>query len=208
MEPIGPLVRPKLVRWFRRAGSVVRGADVMRAAVGAGVVVAAVSGCGGGAEKGSAQPTTRDLDSIVVFNVCSQLEDEALASSGLDPATKRTLTDPPTGPSAWRVCNWQPADDRYGVGLRKIGVFSTSHTLDDARVKEDIVDVQDTMVVGRPGLTFREKNDPDGCFVAFAAEQGMFEVRVSWISNEGPRIGDVCDMAAKYAANLAPHLPK
>lgn len=143
-----------------------------------------------------------------MFNVCSQLGDAALREAGLDPATKRVLTDPPTGPSTWRVCNWQPSDNRHGIGLRKVGVFSTSLTLDDARAKEDVVDVRDTTVADRPALTFREKNDPDGCFVAFAAEQGMFEVRVSWISNEGPRIGDVCEMASKYAASLAPHLPK
>lgn len=185
-----------------------RSAGVMRAAVGAVVISAVLSGCDGGGEKGSAQPTTRGLDSIVVFNVCSQLGDEALVSAGLDPTTKRTLTDPPTGPSTWRVCNWKPADDRYGSGSRRVSVFSTSHTLSESRTKEGLVDLRETTVGSRPGLTFREKNDPDGCYVAFEAEQGMFEVSTAWLSNEGPRIGDVCDMAAKYAAGLEPHLPK
>ncbi|MFE6922752.1 DUF3558 domain-containing protein [Nocardia sp. NPDC057663] len=177
-------------------------------AVGTVVVSAAVSGCGTGGETGSARPTPRDLDKIVVFNVCSQLSDEVLRGAGLDPTTKRVLTDPPTGPSTWRVCNWKPIDDRYGAGSRRVSVFSTSHTLSETRVKESLVDVRETTVGPRPGLTFRENNDPDGCYVAFEADQGMFEVRVSWLSNEGPRVGDVCEMAAKYAADLEPGLPK
>ncbi|MFD3592194.1 DUF3558 domain-containing protein [Nocardia sp. NPDC058640] len=180
----------------------------MRAAVGAVVVVAVVSGCEGGGEKGAAQPAARDLDSIVVFNVCSELGDEVLRGAGLDPATKDVVTDPPSGPSTWRVCNWEPSDDRYGSGRRSIGVYSTSHTLADTRAKASLVDLEDIKVGARSGLTFREKSSPDRCFVAFEAAQGMFEVDVAWLSNEGPRVGDPCDMAADYAAGLEPHLPK
>lgn len=186
-----------------------RSADLMRAAVGAVVVAAAVSGCGGG-ESGSAQPatTTRDLEKIIVFNVCSELGDDALLEAGLDPATKQVVTDPPSGVSTWRVCNWNPSDDRHGSGRRAVGVFSTSHTLTETQSKTSLVDVRETRVGSRQGLTFREQNDPDSCYVAFEAEQGMFEVHVGWLSNEGPRVGDVCEMAAKYAADLEPHLPE
>ncbi|MGW6424211.1 DUF3558 domain-containing protein [Nocardia sp. NPDC055053] len=177
-------------------------------AVGAVVVSAAASGCGHGGETGSAQPTTRDLDKIVVFNVCSQLGDDVLRDAGLDPTTKRVLTDPPSGPSTWRVCNWKPIDDRYGAGLRRVDVFSTSHTLAETRAKDSLTGVQETTVGNRAGLTFREKNDPESCYVAFEADQGMFEVSVGWLGNEGPRGGDLCDMAAKHAAALEPHLPK
>ncbi|MGW6727285.1 DUF3558 domain-containing protein [Nocardia sp. NPDC055029] len=195
--------------WCRRGtGRVVRSAGMMRVAIGAVVVSAAASGCGPGGETGSAQPTTRDLDKIVVFNVCSQLSDEVLRGAGLDPATKDVVTDPPSGPSTWRVCNWKPADDRYGSGRRTVGVYSTSHTLAETRDKSSVIDVKDAKVGSRQGLMFREKSSPNRCFVAFEAEQGMFEVDVAWLSNEGPRVGDPCDMAAKYAANLEPHLPK
>lgn len=181
---------------------------MLRLAVGTVAASAVITGCNGGGESAAPTTTVRDLDKIVVFNVCSQLSDEVLRGAGLDPATKDVVTDPPTGPSTWRVCNWKPLDDRYGRGSRNIGVFSTSHTLAEARTKPSVVDLKETTVGSRPGLTFREKNDSDGCMVAFEADQGMFEVRVSWLSNEGPRVGDVCEMAAKYAANLEPQLPK
>ncbi|MFI8971296.1 DUF3558 domain-containing protein [Nocardia asteroides] len=181
---------------------------MLRLAIGTVAASAVITGCNGGGESAAPTTTVRDLDKIVVFNVCSQLSDDVLRGAGLDPATKDVVTDPPTGPSTWRVCNWKPLDDRYGKGRRSIGVYSTSHTLAEARAKESVIDVKEVSVGSRQGLTFREKASPSRCFVAFAAEQGMFEVDVAWLSNEGPRIGDPCDMAARYAANLEPHLPK
>ncbi|MFI5500472.1 DUF3558 domain-containing protein [Nocardia asteroides] len=181
---------------------------MLRLAVGTVAASAVITGCNGGGESAAPTTTVRDLDKIVVFNVCSQLSDEVLRGAGLDPATKDVVTDPPTGPSTWRVCNWKPLDDRYGKGRRSVGVFSTSHTLAETRSKPSLVDLKDIRVGSRPGLTFREKSSLDSCFVSFEAQQGMFEVDVAWLSNEGPRTGDLCEMAAQYATNLEPHLPK
>lgn len=187
-----------------------RSVVVMRA-VACGVIgIAALAGCEG-TEEGSAGPTTtvRDPDTIEVFNPCrGALSDEVLRSVGLDPATKGVLTDPPTGVSAWRVCDWMPIDDRYGSGSRSVSVFSTSHTLDDARKKETATVIGETTVNSRPGLISKEKSDTESCYVSFEAEQGMFEVNVAWLSTEGAHIGDTCEMAAKYAEALEPHLPK
>lgn len=181
---------------------------MMRLAVGAVAVSAVVAGCDGGGETAAPQTTVRDPDKIVVFNVCSQLSDEVLRGAGLDPATKNVVTDPPSGPSTWRVCNWKPLDDRFGSGSRRVGVFSTSHTLAETRVKDSVSDVRPTTVGGREGITFKESADPDSCYVAFEAGQGMFEVHAGWLSSTGTRTGDLCDMAVGYAANLEPHLPK
>ncbi len=143
-----------------------------------------------------------------MFNVCSQLGDGALISAGLDPATKRVLTDPPTGPSTWRSCNWKSIDNRYGVGGQRVDVFSTSHTLAEARAKEGVIGVRDTTVGARPGLTFQEGNDPESCYVAFEASQGMFEVAAGALSDQIPSVDKLCELAKLYAANLEPHLPK
>ncbi|MFF2087810.1 DUF3558 domain-containing protein [Nocardia sp. NPDC058176] len=187
-----------------------RSVAVMRAVVCGAIAAGALAGCGESVD-GSAGATTtvRDLDTIEVFNPCrGALSDEVLTSVGLDPATKGVLTDPPTGVSSWRVCNWIPLDDRYGSGRRTVGVFSTSHTLTEAREKESAVVVRETTVNSRTALVSKEKDDPDACYVSFEAEQGMFEVRTSWLSSEGPRVGDLCEMSEKYAAALEPHLPK
>ncbi|MFF0542878.1 DUF3558 domain-containing protein [Nocardia thailandica] len=183
---------------------------VRRVAVCAAVGAAVLAGCGTTTD-GSAGPTTtvRDLDKIEVFNPCrGALSDDALRGAGLDPATKRITTDPPTGVSTWRVCSWQPLDDRYGSGRRSVGVYSTSHTLDEARAKESLTDIREVRVNSRPGLIYRDKAVPDSCYAAFEAEQGMFNVDVVWTSSEGRRVGDLCDMAAKYAEALEPNLPK
>ncbi|TDP39734.1 uncharacterized protein DUF3558 [Nocardia ignorata] len=89
-----------------------------------------------------------------------------------------------------------------------VGVGSTSHTLAEARAKEGVTLIRDTKVNSRPGLVSKENSTPDICYVSFEAEQGMFEVTAAWLSTEGPRGGDLCEMAEKYAAALEPHLPK
>lgn len=180
-----------------------------RAMIGGIIAVTALTGCQ--SETGAAGPTTtvRDLDTIEIFNPCrGALSDEVLREAGLDPATMSVTTDPPTGVSAWRVCNWAPLDDRYGSGKRRIAVFSTSRVLDDVHKKETAIVLGETTVNSRRGLISTEKNDPDSCYVSFEAEQGMFEINAAWLSTEGPRVGDLCDMAASYAAALEPHLPR
>ncbi|MFD5178403.1 DUF3558 domain-containing protein [Nocardia sp. NPDC058379] len=182
-----------------------RGVVVVRAVACGLAGVAVLAGCGDG-EQGAGGPTKAAVE---VFNPCrGALSDDALRSAGLDPATKSVLTDPPSGASSWRVCSWKPLDDRFGSGRRMVGVFSTSKTLSDARKKEGAVVLRDTAVNGRPGLVSQETSDPDSCYVSFEAEQGMFEIRTSWLSKEGPRVGDACEMSEKYGALLEPHLPK
>ncbi|WP_216917829.1 DUF3558 domain-containing protein, partial [Nocardia noduli] len=156
-----------------------------------------------------ATTTVRDPDTIEVFNPCrGALSDEVLRGAGLDPTTMRITTDPPTGPAAWRVCSWHPLDDRYGAGRRSVGIYSTSHTLAEAKSKESLTDMRDLQINSRPGLVYRDKTLPDSCYVAFEAEQGMFNIDVGWLSTEGPRVGDLCQMAQKYAEALEPNLPK
>ncbi|MGM7644001.1 DUF3558 domain-containing protein [Nocardia sp. JW2] len=182
----------------------------MRAVVCGAVGAAVLAGCGESTE-GAAGPTTtvRDPDTIEVFNPCrGALSDEVLTEVGLDPSTFHVTVDPPSGVSAWRICSWRPLDDRYGSGKRDIGVFSTSHTLEDARKKAGVTVIRDTTINARAGLVSKENSTPDICYVSFAAEQGMFEVTAAWLSTEGPRGGDLCRMAEQYATALEPHLPK
>jgi len=184
----------------------VRGVVVVRALACGLAGVAVLAGCGD-TEQGAGAPTK--AGATEVFNPCrGALSDEVLRSVGLDPTTKLVTTDPPSGVSAWRICDWAPTDDRYGSGRRMVGVGSTSHTLDQAREKDGVTVIRETMVNSRPGLVSKENSTPDICYVSFEAEQGMFEVTAAWLSTEGPRVGDLCDMAGKYAAALEPHLPK
>ncbi|PWV77761.1 DUF3558 domain-containing protein [Nocardia neocaledoniensis] len=184
-----------------------RSVMVMRAVVCGVVSMAALVGCGETTE-GVGSPTASKAAGDI-FNPCrGALSDEALRSAGLDPATKLVTTDPPSGASTWRICDWAPTDERYGSGRRMIGVGSTSHTVDEARKKEGVTVIRETTVNSRRGLISKENSTPDICYVSFEAKQGMFEVTAAWLSTEGPRGGDLCEMAEKYAVALEPNLPQ
>lgn len=186
-----------------------RNVAVMRVVVGGMIGVAVLAGCSGNEEGGSGATTSANADTDNLFNPCrGALSDEALRGAGLDPTTMGVVTDPPKGASAWRVCDWLPLDDRYGSGRRAISIFSTRFTLDDLRKKEGTTVTGETTVNSRPGLVAKDNADADACYVSFSAEQGMFEIRSAWLSTEGPRVGDLCEMSQKYAEALEPHLPK
>lgn len=185
-----------------------RSAQVLRVVAMISAAAAMVAGCGGSSDPGSAEPSARDLDKIIVFNVCSQLSEDVLRQAGLDPATKRTTTDPPTGVSAWRVCSWEPIGNDRRNSPRSVGVFSSSRTLEEARSKESLVEVHDAKVNSRTALTFREGADPMSCYAAFGAEQGHFAINVAWLSEKQANQGDLCAMALQYATALEPSLPR
>ncbi|NEW58594.1 DUF3558 domain-containing protein [Nocardia cyriacigeorgica] len=142
---------------------------------------------------------------IEIFNPCDGLSDSALSSAGLDPSTERVTTDAPSGPATWRVCSWKPAepDPTY-----RVIVFSTSHTLDEARKNEDLTGFESVTVAGRTGFTSFDKSDTarTRCYVNLPAEQGMVEVAASWL--ETGTKPDVCGLAVQYATALEPHLPE
>ncbi|MFE1592261.1 DUF3558 domain-containing protein [Nocardia sp. NPDC058705] len=168
-----------------------------------GACLVGIVGCGSSVDgTPTATVPTRDAESIQVYNPCTELSADVLRATGVDPASKTTVTDPPSGPSSWRVCAWFPDGNPYGMT-----VFSTSHTLDETRSKDTIVDIRETKVGQRTAISFREKSDPDGCFIAFEAEQGMFEISTSWLSS-GKRDVDSCVISSKHATDIEPHLPK
>ncbi|WP_171050323.1 DUF3558 domain-containing protein [Nocardia cyriacigeorgica] len=186
--------------------------DVLRATMAAAAVALLAAGCGSTTEGeptaagSNTASTTRNLDEIEIFNPCreSELSPDVLRSVGLDPSSKRVLTDPPSGPSTWRSCNWKSADGQF-----RIDVFSTSHTIEETRAKESVTDLKDVTVGPRQGVTFFESSDTEReiCYVAFPAEQGMFEVSAMW-TRKGNRDRDVCALALEHAVDLEPHLPK
>ncbi|WP_051133660.1 DUF3558 domain-containing protein [Nocardia paucivorans] len=177
----------------------------LRTTLLAATVAALASGCGAieGKSTTATPTTTRDIDKIVVFDPCTQISDDVLASMGLDPASKNVVTNAPEGPTSWRVCNWTPKHLQYAVA-----VFSTSHTLNETRTNKNHTDIRETTVGGRPAVFSRDKSDPDvGCYVSFSAQQGMFEINATWMEGD-PSNGDICAIAMQYATAIEPHLPK
>ncbi|MGW0251829.1 DUF3558 domain-containing protein [Nocardia goodfellowii] len=180
-------------------------AYVLRTVLAGAAVVGLAVGCGSGKSvEGTAQPTTRDIDKIEVWNPCTQLTDEALRSARVDPTTKSVITDAAQGPTSWRACQWQATELPYFVS-----VLSTSHTQDESRANPKLTNFRDVTIGPRKALIYQEKSEPsaDGCYVSLPAEQGMVEVRTGKRQTK-PIAADPCDLAVGHAKNLEPYLPK
>ena len=182
-----------------------RSTDLVRAALVTAAAAALVTGCtsdtGG---TGTGATTSAESEVSEIFNPCAGLSDQVLTDVGLDPATKTVVTDPPSGPSSWRVCGWQTPDE-----LVRVDVFSTSHTLDEARSNADLVQKVETTVGQRQALQAYDKAETDGrsCYTSMEAEQGMFEVVAAWFEEDG-WTRDICEVSNEFATALDPHLPK
>ncbi|MEV0031118.1 DUF3558 domain-containing protein [Nocardia sp. NPDC050793] len=183
-----------------------RTADVLRTALAGVAVIGLAGGCGSTVGGTAATPTTtvRNLDEIEVYNPCTELGDEALRATGIDPATKRVITDPPQGPASWRMCGWRAPDLPY-----TLQVGSSSHTPEETRSNPKVTVLNDVQIGSRPGLISQDKSDSKGliCYVTFPAEQGMFEISVGWMSSQ-PITRDRCELAVEHARDLEPILPK
>jgi hypothetical protein len=182
-----------------------RTADVLRTTLGGVAVLALATSCGSSVNgTATTTSTTKSADDIQIFNPCTQLSDDVLRATGVDPATKSVTTDPAQGPAGWRICGWYPPGRPY-----KMTVYSTLHTLAESRANEKLTGFRDVAVGTRKGMTYQDKSDAKGerCYVAFPAEQGMFEVSTTW-TGSGTRTLDMCDVAIKHAADLEPQLPK
>ncbi|MCP2318315.1 Protein of unknown function (DUF3558) [Nocardia amikacinitolerans] len=183
-----------------------RTADALRTAAAGAAVIGLVAGCGSTVGGTAATPTTtvRNLDEIEVFNPCTSLSEDALRATGADPASKDVVTDPPTGPAAWRICSWDSTTLPYFIT-----VASSSHTIDEVRSNPDETGFREVPVGPRPGLIHQDKSDTRGliCRVAIPAEQGMFVISADWRASK-PVTHDRCELAVQHAEDLEPHLPK
>ena len=189
----------------RVQGEIMRTANVIRAALTTVAAAALVTGCtssiGGSATESTTSATP---EAVQVFNPCTGLSDQVLADIGLDASTERVVTDAPEGPTSWRVCAWRQPDDQV-----RVTVMSTSHTLEDARENDNLVDKVETTVGSRVALQSKDRAEipSKSCYTSFAAEQGMFEINATWFEEDsGPR--DICEVSAEYASALEPHLPE
>ncbi|MBF6140367.1 DUF3558 domain-containing protein [Nocardia farcinica] len=139
----------------------------------------------------------------VTFNPCTDLPDDVLRSTGVDPSTKRVTTDA-AGSSSWRICNWEAIDLPY-----YLSVASTSHTQEESRNNPKLTGFRDITIGPRQALIYQDKVDSRGniCYVSLPAAQGMFEVAASWRTSQ-PITADRCELAVEHAKDLEPVLPK
>lgn len=179
-------------------------AHALRTVITVGAVLVLAAGCGtevGGQATSTSTTTTPSVDNLL--DPCTDIPDEWLVETGLDPSSERDVVNP-TDASAWRICGWDAVDLPYLVD-----VLSTSRTIDDARANTKLNILRDVTVGDRQGIVSQDKSDPNGesCYVSFPAEQGMFEIAVGWRASHA-MTHDRCELALKHAIDLERHLPQ
>jgi hypothetical protein len=168
-----------------------RTADVLRTALAGAAVMAMAAGCGSTVDGNATTSLPSSSNSTAdIFNPCTQLSDDVLRATGVDPTTKRVTTDAPTGPTAWRICGWLSPDLPY-----MMSVASSSHTQEESRANPKLTGFRDVMIGPRRGLIYQDKSDTKG------------EICYGWLSPK-PITRDRCELAVKHATDLEPHLPK
>ncbi|MCP2320799.1 Protein of unknown function (DUF3558) [Nocardia amikacinitolerans] len=190
-----------------RTSAVSRGLAALFAGVAlAGTVVGCSSVVDGNARtEGAGSPTNGERS--VKFNPCTELSADALRAIKVDPSSKDIVTDPPTGPAAWRICQWSSTEGPYLVS-----VASSTRPQEDVRSNDTVTDFQPVTIGARSGLTYRDKTDPDKlrCYVSLPSQDGMFNVVVGWRFSERKSITQAppCDLAVLHAKAIEPFLPK
>ncbi|WP_280235721.1 DUF3558 domain-containing protein [Nocardia cyriacigeorgica] len=146
-------------------------------------------------------------EETVQWNPCTELPDEALQATKVDPASKATVTDAPTGATTFRICRWDSTEGPYLVY-----VGSTTYTQAEARSNPNLTGLRDVQIGDRAGLIYSEKSDEDRatCWVNIPWAQGTFEVSVGWFYGEEDSMPETppCSVAVRHATELEPYLPK
>ncbi|MBF6211088.1 DUF3558 domain-containing protein [Nocardia puris] len=181
-----------------------RTAHALRTAITVGATLALATACGVEfGERADSTSTTPTLAMDHLLNPCTDIPDEWLIETGLDPSSEPDSVNP-AEPSAWRVCGWRSVDKPY-----RVDVMSSSRTFEETRANPNIVVLRETTVGSRRALVSRIISDTieESCYVAFPAEREMFTVAVGWYATH-PMIEDRCELAVKHAADLERRLPR
>ncbi|WP_040795285.1 DUF3558 domain-containing protein [Nocardia higoensis] len=179
-----------------------RAINAARTVIAGVAVLGLVTGCSdiglGGSEAGTPTAATPEMDNLL--DPCTDIPDEWLIETGLDPSTEQNIVNPDKI-SSWRICGWEPSTHTY-----RMDVLSTSRTIEEARANPTVVTLREITIGDRHGVV--NKNDLETgriCYVNLPAEQGMFVIGVGWYGSRTAEDG--CDQAVKHATDLEPHLP-
>ncbi|MFI5780939.1 DUF3558 domain-containing protein [Nocardia sp. NPDC051570] len=167
---------------------------------------------GGGGGPTTLRPPATTLSGVKdpLWNPCTQLSDDALRATRVDPATKQTSVD--TGQSVDAVtkdCFWHSTEGPYSVG-----VASYRATLDQVKTNDKFKDFQDIQIGPRKGLLHLDTLGAGGsqrdCYVTLPFAQGAIQVYVYWNYGEESKATQLppCDLAVTHAKDLEPKLPR
>ncbi|MFC6011022.1 DUF3558 domain-containing protein [Nocardia lasii] len=174
----------------------------MRRVLGSLVIGVVVAGVLVGCDGESGTPVATSSAPVALWDPCSQISDDALRVSGVDPATEESGIGG-VHQSGWEMCTWK--GDKY-----HLTVFSTGRTVAEFEQKPGYVDFRDVTFAGRTGRQYRvEGASMDlACDVVFSAQQGV--VGIGILNSpvlEPEELDDPCSYMRQVGEVLVPMFP-
>ena len=169
------------------------------------LAVAAVLTAGCDAQTGTDTPQDTSPPPVALWDPCTEVSDSTLQSAGLDPATKSNTIGGVENVEGWELCSWK----NQGPWDYSVGVWSTSHTIDEIRANPVNTDFRDVTVAGRSAVQHGVTGSPAAnvCYLQFPAGAQVLSVSVTkTISGDNPM--NPCTLATNAAEVIAPELPQ
>lgn len=141
-----------------------------------------------------------------LWEPCTQVSDSTLRAAGLDPATKSNTIGGVTHVDGWKLCSWKNQGSPWDYS---VGVWSTSHTIDEIRANPVNADFRDVTVAGRSAIQHGVTGSPAAnvCYLQFPVESQVRSVSVTkTISGDNPT--NPCILATDAAEVIAPGFPQ
>ncbi|MEV6134717.1 DUF3558 domain-containing protein [Nocardia sp. NPDC051990] len=179
-------------------------------AVLAGALVVA-TGCG--STNGETAPPSSTSDktaaTAALWDPCTQITNETLRQVGVDPSTRSDTIAGVEKVEGWKLCSWKDKPTRSNYSL---GVWSTTHTIDESKKDANNIDFTDVSIAGRDGVQFRRADDRNDevCYLSFPSNRQTIEISI-YKSFSTKKLEDdrgPCVIAAVAAEILVPTFPK
>lgn len=170
----------------------------------------AATGCNA-TNEGTATPasaTDQSTANEALWDPCAQIGDDVLAQLGVDPSTEDDTISGVEHVPGWKLCSWHDKASRWNYTL---GVWATTHTIEESKKDPNNVDFTDVSIAGRDGVQFRRANDDkdDVCYLSFPANGQSIEISVykAFTSKSLEDDRAPCVIATSAAEILVPHFP-
>ncbi|WP_327149286.1 DUF3558 domain-containing protein [Nocardia sp. NBC_01329] len=178
---------------------------VAAVAVLAGAVLA-VSGCDATTGGSAVAVTTTDAAATeALWDPCTQISDGVLRQVGVDPSTRDNTISGVENVEGWKLCSWHDKPVRWNYAL---GVWATSHSIEETKQDHNNIDFADVIVAGRSGVQFKRAEDSheEMCYLSFPVDGQSIEISIyKTVLTEDRRAP--CDIASAAAEILVPIFP-
>lgn len=168
--------------------------------------VLAVSGCDATTGGSAAPATTTDaVATEALWDPCTQISDDVLRQVGVDPSTRDNTISGVENVEGWKLCSWHDRAVRWNYAL---GVWATTHSIEETKQDRNNIDFADVIAAGRSGVRFKRAEDSheEMCYLSFPANGQSIEISIyKTVLTEDER--NPCDIALSAAEVLVPVFP-